>query len=165
MRKCMLAAAVVGGTWAAAAGGWAADKIELTKVPEKIMTAVKARFAEPELVSVEKETEDGAVMFDVELKDKGRNYEMDIKEDGTIVEIEKQVDAKDFPEAGVKAIEAKYPKATLKEFMEVNKVQGKTETPDHYEVVIETVDKKSREVVVSLDGKTVSEEPSEEPAK
>ena len=42
---------------------------------------------------------------------------------------------------------------------------GKTETPDHYEVVIETADEKSREVVVSLDGKTVTEEPSEEPAK
>ena len=42
--------------------------------------------------------------------------------------------------------------------MEVNKVKDKKETPDHYEVTIETADKKTQEVIVSLDGKEVKTE-------
>jgi hypothetical protein len=45
--------------------------------------------------------------------------------------------------------------------MEVNKVKGKKETPDHYEVTLETPDKKEMEVTVSLDGKTVKAEKEE----
>src|SRR5262245_59339999 len=93
----------------------AADKIDLDKVPEKIMSAIKGRFPAAELKSVEKEVENGKVVFDVELTEKGRKYEMDIIEDGTVVEIEKEVALKDFPAEGPKAIDAKYPKATIKE--------------------------------------------------
>jgi len=165
MSRCMLIAAVVGCSWVAATACWADEKVPLDKVPEKIMGAVKGRFSEPELLSVEKETEDGNIVFDVELKEKGRKFEMDVKEDGTIIEIEKQIAVKDFPEAGVKAVEAKYPQATIAEIMEVDKVQGKTETSDHYELLLELADKKTHEVVVSLDGKAVTEEQEETTAK
>ncbi len=134
-----------------------AEKVPLDKVPKAIMDAIKGRFPKAELTSVEKEKEDGKVVYDVELKENGRKYEMDIAEDGTIIEIEKEVPLKDVPAAITKAIEGKYPKATIKEVMEVNKVKGKEEKPDHYEVTIE-VDKKSKEVVVSLDGKSVKGE-------
>lgn len=142
----------------------AADKIDLDKVPEKILAAIKARFPAAELKSVEKEVENGKVVFDVELTEKGRKYELDLLEDGTILEVEKEVALKDFPAEGPKAIEAKYPKATIKEIMEVNKVKDKVETPDHYEVTLELADKTSKEVLVSLDGKTVTEEKAAEPA-
>jgi uncharacterized membrane protein YkoI len=140
------------------AGEKKAEKLTADKLPKKVMDAVKERFPGAELTSIEKETENGQVVYDIELKHKGRKYEMDIKEDGTVIEIEKEVDLKDVPAALPKAIEAKYPRATIKEIMEVNKVKGKVETPDHYEVVIETADKKKKEVIVSLDGKTVKEE-------
>jgi uncharacterized membrane protein YkoI len=130
-------------------------KVPLDKVPAKVMAAIKARFPGADVTSVEKEIENQEVVYDIELKHQGRKYEMDIKEDGTVMEIEKEVAAKDVPPAVTKAIAAKYPKSTVKEVMEVNKVKGKTETPDHYEVTIETADKKTREVEVSLDGKTV----------
>jgi chaperone required for assembly of F1-ATPase len=48
--------------------------------------------------------------------------------------------------------------------MEVNKVEGKKETPIHYEVTIE-VDGKKSEVIVSLDGKTVKTEAEEKKEK
>jgi Putative beta-lactamase-inhibitor-like, PepSY-like len=131
------------------------EKVPLDKVPAQIMTAVKGRFPGSTLTSVTKEKANNEVVFDVELKHEGRKYEMDIKENGTILEIEKQVDQKDLPAVVAKALEDKYPKATIEEIMEVNKVTGKEEKPDHYEITITTADKKKLEVEVSLDGKKV----------
>jgi uncharacterized membrane protein YkoI len=158
-----LAVSAAAGLVLLATVAWADDKekdkkVPLGKVPKAVMDSIKARFPGADLTSVEKETEDGAVVYDVELKHKGRKYEMDIKEDGTIIEIEKEVAAKDVPEAVTKAVQAKYPNCTIEEVMEVNKVKGKEEKPDHYEVTVVTADKKKREVVVSLDGKSVKAE-------
>ncbi|HEV2971212.1 MAG TPA: PepSY-like domain-containing protein [Pirellulales bacterium] len=159
MRKVVAVAALIAGAWMLLApAGRADEKVPLDKVPEKIIAAVKDRFPNPELTSVEKEIENGISVFDVELKQKGRKYEAEIKEDGTIVEIEKETAAKDFPAACSDAIKAKYPKAKIEEIMEVNKVEGKKETPIHYECVLGEPGKKSFEVVVALDGKTVEEE-------
>ena len=83
---------------------------------------------------------------------------MDIEEDGTIVEIEKEIALKDVPKALIRNVKAKFPEATIKEVMEVNKVKGQEETPDHYEVTIETADKKTKEVNVSLAGKSIAKE-------
>src|SRR5262245_61274790 len=88
------------------------EKITADKLPKKVMDAVKARFPGAEITSAEKETEAGKVVYDIELKHKGRKYEMDIQEDGTVIEVEKQVDAKDLPEDVGKAIKAKFPDAT-----------------------------------------------------
>jgi uncharacterized membrane protein YkoI len=168
MRRIMgwLGTSAVAGLVVLAATAAADDKkIPLDKVPAKVMAAIKDRFPGADVNSVEKETEDGKVVYDVELKHNGRKYEMDIQEDGTVMEIEKEVAAKDVPEALTKAIEAKFPKATIEEVMEVNKVKGKEETPIHYEVTIVTADKKKKEVIVSLDGKTVKGGDKEEEKK
>jgi uncharacterized membrane protein YkoI len=141
-----------------------AEKVPVDKVPKKVMDTVNARLPGAKLTSVEKETEDGAGVYDIELTHEGRKYEMDIKEDGTLIEIEKEVLAKDVPEAVTKALKGKYPGSTIEVVMEVNKVKGKEETPDHYEVTLETAAKKKIEVVVSLDGKSVKSE-AEEKAK
>src|SRR5262245_14517744 len=90
-------------------------KISLDKVPKAVMTAVKDRFPGADITSVEKETENGEVIYDFELKHDGRKYEMDIKEDGTVTEIEKEVAAKDVPEAVTNAVKAKFPGATITE--------------------------------------------------
>jgi uncharacterized membrane protein YkoI len=136
-----------------------AEKITADKLPAKVKAAIDGRFPDAKLTSLEKEVEEGKVVYDIELTHKGRKYEMDIQEDGTIVEIEKEFALKDLPKAVgevlTKTIEAKYPKATIKEVMEVNKVKGTTETPDHYEVTIETAEKKEVEVEVTLDGKSI----------
>jgi hypothetical protein len=138
--------------------GQAADKpekIPLDKVPKKIMKAIEGRFPGAKLTSVEKEKEGDKIVYDIELKYKGRKYEMDIQEDGTILEIEKEIPAKDLPKEVAKALKAKYPKATTKEVMEVYKVKGKKETLYHYEVLLMMGEKKEMEVTVSLDGKTI----------
>src|SRR6266704_908482 len=136
-----------------------AQKVELSKVPTAVMASVNTRFPGANIDSVEKETENGAVVYDLEFKHQGRKYEMDVKEDGTVMEIEKEIKAP--PAAVSKAIQSKYPGATIKEVMEKNTVKGKQETPDSYEVTITTADGKSKEVVVALDGSSAKEEPEE----
>jgi uncharacterized membrane protein YkoI len=136
-------------------------KISLDKAPKAVQDAIKARFPKAEVASIEKETEDGKVIYDIELKHEGRKYEMDIQENGTVVEIEKEIAAKDLPEAVTKGIEGKYPKATLKEVMEIYTVKGKEEKLAAYEVTLGTADNKTVEVKVSLDGKTIKAEGEE----
>src|SRR5262249_39130788 len=130
------------------------EKITVDKLPKKILDAVKSWFPEPEFTSLTKETTDGKVVYDLEFKYKGKKYEMDIKEDGTVLEIEKEVAPKDVPEAVSKALKAKYPKATVKEVMEVNLVNGKDLKLDHYEVILD-IDGLTMEVTVTPDGKKV----------
>jgi uncharacterized membrane protein YkoI len=156
-----LSAGVMLGLMAGSSFADNAQKLTPSEVPQKIMDTVKARLPGAQVTSAEKETENGAVVYDLEMKDGGRKYEMDIKEDGTLIEIEKQVMDKDVPTAVSAAVKAKYPGASIKEVMEVNSVKGKTETPLHYEVVISTGGKE-KEVVVSLDGKSVKEEAEEQ---
>jgi uncharacterized membrane protein YkoI len=141
-----------------------AKKVALDKAPKAVRDAIFGRFLGAEVSSIEKEKEDGKIVYDVELKHKGRKYEMDIQEDGTIIEIEKEMALKKVPKI-VEAVKAKFPNATIKEIMEVNKVKGKEEKPDHYEVTIETADKKTQEIIVSLDGKSIKKEGADKDKK
>jgi hypothetical protein len=150
--------AIVVGLTAFAADEKKPEKIAFAKAPKAIQAAINGRFPGANVTGLTKETENGKVVFDVELKHKGRKFEMDILENGTIVEIEKEVALKDAPKALAATVVAKYPKAKIKEIMEVNKVKGKTETPDHYEVTITTAGKKSKEILVTLDGKSMKSE-------
>ena len=58
---------------------------------KKVMDAVKARFPEAKLTKASKEKAGGDVIYDIELTVKGRKHEMDIKEDGTVLEVENEV--------------------------------------------------------------------------
>jgi uncharacterized membrane protein YkoI len=141
-----------------------AEKLSPGDVPHQVMHPVKTRFPGAEITSVEREKENGTVIYDFELRQQGRKYETDVKDDGTIVEIEKQVDLANVPSEVTHAVNAKYPGSTISEVMEVDKVSGTTETPDHYEVVLKTSDGKEKEVNVSKSGQ-ISEEGGESAEK
>src|SRR5579871_2445669 len=86
-----------------AANARSQEKLTADKLPAKVAASVQGRFPGAEFTSIMKEKEGNDIVYDIELKQQGRKYEMDIKEDGTIVEIEKQVFAKDVPAAITKA--------------------------------------------------------------
>src|SRR3954451_15547806 len=67
------------------------EKVPLDKVPAKIMKAVKDKFPRAEIKQAEKEVEEGKTIYEIGLKDGGQNVDVSLKEDGTIVEIEKEV--------------------------------------------------------------------------
>ena len=67
------------------------EKIPLSKVPDKVLTAVKEKFPGAKLISASTEKEDGETLYEVALKYKEQNIDVELKADGTIVEIEKEI--------------------------------------------------------------------------
>ena len=130
----------------------AQEKVDPNKLPPKVADALKARFPGAMITQVTKEMENGEVVYDIEMTKDGKKHEMDCKEDGTIVDIQNEIAVKDLPAAAVNAIKAKYPNSTIKEVGEILVVKDKKETRDHFEVLIDTADKKEVELTVSLDG-------------
>ncbi|MCE9532711.1 MAG: PepSY domain-containing protein [Planctomycetes bacterium] len=128
------------------------EKVPLDKLPAKVKAAVKAKFPDAELLSAEKETEDGKTLYEVDIKNKGQKIEVTVDEDGKIVEIEKEIAAKDLPKVVLDAIEKKYPKATITKAEEIT-----TGEKVKFEMLITVCDKKL-EVSFDPQGKFLEEE-------
>ncbi len=125
------------------------EKIPLDKLPAKVTAAVKAKFPGAQLVSAEKENEKGTTIYEVAIKLKGDTIEVSALQDGTIVEIEKVINAKDLPKGVSDAIAAKYAGAKIKKAEEITTIK--------WEVLL-TVGDKTVEVKFDGSGKVVEEE-------
>ena len=134
------------------------EKVPLDKLPKAVADAVKKRFPDAELVSAEKEKEDDKTVFEVAIKNKDQKIEVTVTEDGKVIEIEKEIDAKNLPKAVAETLEKKYPKATYKVVEEVIKVKDGKDEPAYYEVLLVTADKKKLEVSINAEGKVTEEE-------
>ena len=162
----LIAAAVLAVQAQSANAAATEETIKASQLPKAVRDAVNKRFPGLEFTSITKETEtDGKVVFDIELKQKGRKFETDVQADGTLLEVEKEVATKDWPKALSATVGTKYLRCKIQEVLEVNLVKDGKEIPDHLEITLETADKKSAEVLTSLDGKTIKEEPAAAPAK
>ena len=134
------------------------ESVPVDKIPKKVMDALLSKFPKAKIDKCTKAKEGDDVVYDVEFhQQSGRKGEADIKEDGTFINYEKEIDAKDLPKAVRAAIEKKYPKSTLKEVMEETEVKGKEEKLSAYEVIVVTADKEEVEVRVSPEGKILED--------
>ncbi len=158
-----IAAVVLGVLVCVSAAPGDEEKVPLDKLPKAVVEAVKAKFPKAKLVSAEKEKEDGKTVYELAIKNNGQSIEVTLTPDGKIVEIEKQIAAKDLPKAVADALEAKYPKATYKMIEEVIKVKDDKDKLEYYEVLLVTAQNKKVEVSVAPDGKiTKTEDKSKE---
>jgi hypothetical protein len=129
------------------------EKVSPDKLPQKVQDAVKAKFPEAKVIKASKEKENNETIYEVAIKNGDQKITMDIKEDGTVVEYEKEINVKDLPKAVAEALAARYPNATLKTAEEVYK----KDKLDSYEVIVEPSGKKAFEVVVSPEGKILKD--------
>jgi hypothetical protein len=133
-------------------------KLNLDKIPKKVMNTLKAKFPKAEIHKWTREKEGDIVIYDIEFKQEGRKFEADIKEDGTIHNWEKEVAVQYLPDAVKKAVEKKYPNSVLKEIMEITAVKNGKDEREGYEIVLETAGKKSEvEVMVAPDGRILED--------
>jgi uncharacterized membrane protein YkoI len=137
------------------------DNVPLDKVPKAVLDAVKARFPDAELKEASKETENGKTTYELGIVNKKDKIDVELTPEGDLVDIEKEIDVKDLPQAVSKALEEKYPKAEYGEVEEVTTVEKKTEKLAFYEIQLKTTDKKRYEVQVDPDGKILNEEKKE----
>jgi hypothetical protein len=133
------------------------EPVSPNKIPKVVMDALHSKFPNAKIDKCVKEKEGNDVIYDIEFKELGRNCEADIKEDGTYLNYEKAITAKQLPQAVRDGVEKRYPKATMKEIMEETGVMGKDEKISAYEVVLVTADKKEVEVRLSPDGKILED--------
>ena len=134
------------------------EKVALDKVPMPVREAVKVRFKDAKVTGAGKETEDGKLVYEITMKDKGRNIDVTLTPEGAIVLIEKEIARKDLPKPVAKALDEKYPNATYKIVEQVIKVENKEEKLAYYEVLLVTAQKQALEVQVAVDGKILKEE-------
>jgi hypothetical protein len=133
------------------------DKLDLDKIPKKVMDTLKAKFPKAEIQMWTMEKEGDKVMYDIEFKQGTQKFEADIFEDGTIHNWEKEIAAKDLPDAVRKTLDKRYPKATLKEIMQITAVVDKKEMRECYEIVVEAAYNKEQEITISPDGKVLED--------
>jgi hypothetical protein len=133
------------------------EKLPLEKLPTAVVKAIKAKYPKAEMVSAEAGDEDGKKQFEVELKNGGRDLEVTLSPEGKILAVERVIAVKDLPKVVEDALEAKYPKATIKKVEEVSK-EDKVAS---YEITIVTADKKKVEAEFDVKGKFVDEEKAE----
>ena len=86
-------------------------------------------------------------------------------DDGTIHNWEKEITAADLPNAVKQTVMVKFPKATMKEIMQVTEVKEGKETIEGYEILLKPVHKKEVEVTVAPDGKILEEDSGKETGK
>ncbi|MFH1313490.1 MAG: PepSY-like domain-containing protein [Candidatus Eisenbacteria bacterium] len=135
----------------------AMDDLGLDTIPRVVMDGLTARFPNAEIQKWTREEEDDIFLYDIEFKQDGWKLEADIKEDGSIHNWEKAIKMEDLPEAIKKIVEAKYPKSTIKEIMEVTLVADGKDALEGYEIVLESAGMKEVEVMVAPDGKILED--------
>jgi hypothetical protein len=167
MRQSAIVLGLVALCWFRGAGQVRAQEeaVPLDKIPKAVMNALHSKFPKAKIDKCTKAKEGNDIVYDIEFKEGTRKCEADIKENGTYINYEKAINAKDLPKVVRAAIEKKYPKASLKEVMEETEVHGKTEKRSAYEVIVVTAEKKELEVRVSPEGKILEDKGEKKPAE
>jgi hypothetical protein len=151
--------AVVLGFAVLAAGARAdEEKVPLGKLPKAVLQSVKKRFPDAEMKQAGKEIEAGKTVYEVSIKDKGHRIDVSLTPEGTILELEREIEAKDLPRAVAQALQTKYAQATYITIEEVIKVQDGKEKLEYYEVTLVTAGNKKMEVTVTPKGQLRKEE-------
>lgn len=66
----------------------AAQRIDVSALPEKVVKAVRHRFPQGQLLGAEKEVQGRKVLYEVEVRHEGRVYDVELTPDGRIIETE-----------------------------------------------------------------------------
>jgi len=154
MRRCMpkLAVALLVAT------SVRAQSIAIKDAPTAVIQTVSMRFPDAKIAGVSTETEEGKQVYEVTLRQNGRNIDATTTPAGQLILIEREITARDLPVSVTKLVRTKYPRATYKIVEEVTTVSGASETPSFYELLLVDAKKQRLEVQVALDGSRILKE-------
>jgi hypothetical protein len=134
-------------------------EIPLDRVPKAVMNSAKARFPGAEIKEASEETENGKLpVYALEMKHHRRDVGVTFKADGTVVQVETAVPAKELPKVVRRAVEHRYPGASFRGADSVKKGPEVKKKADYYELYLMTADQKPALVKVDPNGKVLSPE-------
>ncbi|HET9298964.1 MAG TPA: PepSY domain-containing protein [Candidatus Polarisedimenticolaceae bacterium] len=137
------------------------EKVRLDRVPQPVMDAVKARFPTAKPTEAAKEEEKGQLVYEVGLEDAGRHVDVTLSPTGEMLLIERTIPKGELPGAVTEALSRAYPGAGYRTVEEIVEVQAGHERLASYEVLLVPAGGGKREVKVSPDGASVTEETDE----
>ena len=105
-QRLLLCVTALAGAALAGSALYAAEEAGSAKLPDAVARAFKAEFPKGEIVNAVAEKKEGVDVYDIEFKEGGLERETDIAADGTILTAAALVDAKQVPDAAMKAIQA-----------------------------------------------------------
>jgi hypothetical protein len=128
-------------------------------VPKAVMDSAKARFPGAEIKVASEETEDGKPpVYALEMKHNRHDVDVTFKVDGTVVLVETAVPAKELPKVVRRAVEHRYPGASVMGADSVKKGPEVKKKADYYEFYLTTAGQKPALVQVDPDGKVLKPE-------
>ena len=87
MRGATLTLSLSLGAWGAALAG---EVVPVEQLPEPVVRAIMDRFPQGELVSAERDDDDGRVYYEVDVRSEGALYEVEVTEDGVIRDVDRE---------------------------------------------------------------------------
>jgi hypothetical protein len=127
-----------------------AARLKESDVPQKVMDTVKSSFGGATIDEIERETEDGKVIYGFEMTQDGVKVEADVQDDGTLLETERAIKLADAPTAVSKAVKDKFPNGEVREVMATTR--GGETAVHEYEAVVKDGGK-TKELTIAPDGK------------
>jgi hypothetical protein len=128
-------------------------------VPKAVMDSAKAKFPGAEIKVASQETEDGKPpVYSLEMKHHRHKVDAIFKVDGTVVLVDTAVPEKELPKVVRRAVEHRYPGASVMGADSVKKGPEVKQKADYYEFYLMTADQKPALVKVDPNGKVLKPE-------
>ena len=129
--------------------------VALKDAPQAVLRAVNARFPDATIAGVSRDTEDGALLYEVTLRKNGRTIDVTATPAGRVTLIEREIAAGELPAAVSALLADTYPGARSTIVEEVTRVAGAMETLAFYEVLLVDARAQRLEVQVAPDGSKI----------
>jgi hypothetical protein len=77
-------------------------KVQFSQVPQAVQTTLKEESHGATIATVDKETDEGKTIYEADVDIKGKNYEIKVAEDGTLISKKLDDESKEKGEKGEK---------------------------------------------------------------
>jgi hypothetical protein len=135
------------------------EKIPLHRVPKAVMKSAKAKFPGAKIKVASQETENGKpAVIALELKHDRQNVDVTFKVDGTVILVETEIPTKELPDEVQRAVEDRFPGATVKGVESVKQGPEVKKQADYYQFYLVTAAEKPALVKVDPNGKLLEQE-------
>lgn len=127
-------------------------EMKLEDVPPAVQAVIESHTSGEAIEKITREKEEGKDFYKVEYKKDGREFELEVDEDGKVLEVEEFMKMEELPPAVQATVKAESAGAEIKELV-LETEEGKT----FYEVEFEK-DGKEHEVKIAEDGTVLERE-------